>query len=243
MSARSTGWLTLLLLGDVGCDAAFGLDELPSIPRFASVASTHAMSVDSLAYPLEVAAGEDRALLVAVQLSALCSTPDTGVVLSVTYGDASLTPITSITGTPCNASATRSELWLLRAPAIGQADVIVTLSARSIVHSGAIALAGIAHDDPVRAFTVASGQGTMSMINVPSAAGDLVVNTVGHGTGISGVADGATLCFLDNASPNSTLDNTAGSAILSEGPSVTSTWSLAGDDQWQMISTSLRPAP
>ncbi len=80
------------------------------------------------------------------------------------------------------------------------------------------------------------------MVVVPSATGDLVVNTVGQGTGIMVPSGDATLRYVNNVSDGLTLHNSAGSTVPGYEPGVTSMWTFRGDDEWQTISTSLRPS-
>ena len=50
-----------------------------------------------------------------------------------------------------------------------------------------------------------------------------------------------TIQILDNNSFNNTLDTTAMSTATGQSPTVTTSWSFNGVDEWQHIVVSLRP--
>lgn len=208
---------------------------------FVATAEANAGAVASLTYPLTIPAGTDRALIVSVQLGSNCATA-VPTVSGVTYAGVALTRIRTIAGTPCGLATTRSEQWRRIAPATGTNNIVVTLSAATgfTIHSGAMAFTGVAQTTPVRASAAARGTGTSSTVTVTSAVDDMVVNTVGHGCGIT--AAGQTQRFLNNVSCGNTLDNSAGSTAAGAAPSVAMTWTFGVSDEWQTISSSLRPS-
>ena len=75
---------------------------------------------------------------------------------------------------------------------------------------------------------------------MPSATNDVVVNTVGQGTGITAPGAGQTSAFIHNVSTSNTLDNSAASTAPGT-PTVTMTWSFKAADEWQTISSAIRP--
>ena len=217
-------------------------DAMPPQVAAVSAATVGAASNSStLIYSLTIPAGTSRFLLVSVQLGTNCPSGLVPNTLSVTYNGVALIPITAIVGTPCGATTTRSEQWQLVAPATGMHDVVVTLSADAkTVHSGAMAFTGIDQLSPVRSTATASGAGTSSSVTVASAVGDLVVNTVGQGNSITAPGAGQTQQFLHNVDSSNTLNNSAGSTAPGAA-SVTMTWTFGSTDEWQTISSSLRP--
>lgn len=188
----------------------------------------------------------DRFLLVSVGLGMTCA--DVGpTVTGITFNGVPLTKITSIVGVPCGAGTTLSEHWGLVAPAVGAHDVVVTLSALlpsgGTIHSAAMQFAGVHQTTPVRAFASASGEGTRSMVTVDSLCGDVVVNTVGQGAGVSMAEEpGQIERFKNNVANSNTLNNSAGSTQLSDALSIVTCWDFTGSDEWQTISSSLRPS-
>ena len=211
-------------------------------PAFAAFASASAGAVASLTYPLVVPPGAGRFLLVTVQLGSNCSVA-VPQVLGVTYGGQALTRLTTIVGTPCGMTTTRSDQWQLMAPPVGTGDVVVTLAgAGNTIHSGALAFTGVNQATPVRATAIARGDGTQSSVAVVSQPGDLVVNTVGHGGGIVAPGMGQTQRFRRNASGGNTLDNSAASTAPAAGGAMTTmTWTFTVVDEWQSISAALQP--
>ncbi len=208
---------------------------------FTTAASAQTGVSNTLTYALTIPAGANRLLIVSAQIGSNCAS-STPTVTGVTYAGVALTRITSIVGTPCGPAATRSEQWRLIAPATGTNDVVVTLSAiPDSLHSGAMAFAGVDQAAPVRAFASASGTGLSSFVSVTSAIGDLVVNTVGQGGSVTAPGGGQTQRFLFNWSSSTTLDNSAGSTAPGAA-SVAMTWTFGSSDEWQTMSSSLRPA-
>jgi len=227
---------------------AFATAYPPSTSTISYVTEAHAAggAVGSLTYALTVPAGTDRALIVSVQLGSDCAGTAVPTVSGVTYATVALTRITSILGTPCAPGTTRSEQWQLVAPATGTNNVVVTLSGatQSSIHSGALLFTGVHQTTPVRAFNSASGgpasgNGASSTVNVTSAAGDMVVNTVGQGCGITSA--GQTQRFLNNVNCGTTLNNSGGSTAPGAA-SVTMTWTFTSADEWQTISSALQPS-
>ncbi len=206
---------------------------------FVIAANASTSNSSQLSYPLAVPPGDARFLLVSVEIGSSC-TGTAATVTSITYNGVALMPITSIVGTPCGTNS-RSEQWQLVAPAVGTANVAVTLSKTGLsVHSGALELTGVNQAMPVRASASMSGAGNASSLAVASIDGDLVINTVGQGNGISGPGTSQTTIYIRNSSASSTLDNTA--ASTSPGAAmVTSTWKFTNADEWQTISSSIRP--
>jgi hypothetical protein len=210
-------------------------------PTFVAAARANAGAVASLSYALTIPPGDRRFLLVSIQLGSNCSDA-VPAILGVKYAGAALTRITTILGTPCGMTTTRSDQWQLVAPPVGTDNVEVTLAgAGDTIHSGALAFAGIDQMTPVRATANARGAGVQSSVAVASQPGDLVVNTVGQGGGIDAPGAGQTQRFKRNASGANTLDNSAASTAQAAGMTTTMTWTFNVADEWQSISSVLQP--
>ena len=93
---------------------------------FSAANSANGGAVSSLTYALTIPAGTNRFLIVSVQLGSNCA-GTAPTVSGVTYAAVALTRITSIVGTPCGATNTRSEQWRLIAPATGANNIVITL--------------------------------------------------------------------------------------------------------------------
>lgn len=239
--------------GDGTHDAAidsFVLDAPPDAPpdgvvlpppTFVAETHTAAANVATIRYTLTVPSGLERFLVVSVQLGSDCDTLVPNVT-SVTYGGLPLTRITTITGTPCGMTTTRSDQWQLVAPPTGAHDIDVVLAGQaSTIHSGALAFVGIDQTTPVRATAIARGAGTASSVTVNSAPGDLVVNTVGQGGAITAPGMGQTQRFRNNVSGVNTLNNSGASTAAVATMAQTMTWTFQNTDEWQTISSSLQP--
>jgi len=229
---------------DVPVDAAADSDPPPDAfvpPQFVAQAYARDADASSLHYSLVVPPGTNRFLLVTVQLGSSCTGTVPGVT-SVAYGGVSLARITTITGTPCGMTTTRSEQWQLIAPPTGAHDVDVVLAGSALtIHSGALAFVGIDQTTPVRASAIARGAGSSSSVTVSSVPGDLVVNTVGQGTKILAPGAGQAPRFVDNTSTTNTLDNAAASTAPATDATTAMTWTFGDTDEWQTISSALQP--
>lgn len=217
------------------------VDASIQVPAFVVATSAANANAASLSYPLTIPQGTNRFLLVSVQIGVTCPAILAPVITSVSYAGASLTPITQILGTPCGLVTTRSAQWGLVAPAAGASNVVITLAGiGQTVHSGALAFTGINQATPVRASQTASGTGTSSTVTTSSSAGDLVVNTVGQGNSITAPGGGQTQRYVRNVNTSNTLNNSAASTAPGAAM-LTMTWTFGSADEWQTISSSLRP--
>lgn len=235
-----------LALSLCGCHRVFGVeppDDAVLTPTFVGAASLYSTQATGLSYSSTTPDGSGRVLVVMVQLGSKCD-PPTPNVSGVTYAGMPLAQIASILGTPCGLQATRSEQWLLVDPPVGTADVIVTLDGEALsVHSGALSFIDVDTTDPVRAVATGTNTGSTSTVTVTSATGDLVLCTVGHGSGITGPGGDAMPSFVNNVDISNTLNNAGASTMPGDEPIATSTWTFQTIDEWQSIATSLRRRP
>ena len=224
-------------------DAVPPPDSPPGAPGFVAEAHAEVGAVSSITYSLTIPAGvTDRYLLVLVAIPSDCvATSVTETVTGVTFDGVALAQVKSLLGTACPAVSTRSEHWGLVDPHEGTHDVVVQLSgnAQYTIHSGALAFGGVNQTTPVRATAALGGSGILSSIDVLSMPNDLVVNTVGHGGGIA--TSGETIRFLQNIDSSNSLNNSAASTQVATGTTTTMGWTFVDVDEWQTISTTLRP--
>jgi hypothetical protein len=180
---------------------------------------------------------------VTVHLGGWCPSEITPAVVSITLDGVALAKVDGILGSPCGAMTTRSEEWALASPPPGMHQVAIALAGVSrTINSGALVVAGVDQGSPIRAHAAASGQGMQGQAAVTSAAGDLVLSTVGQGHMIVAPADGAVVVYLANRSSSDTLDNVAASSAAGTAGTTTMGWTFAQDaaDEWQSIATSVR---
>jgi MSHA biogenesis protein MshQ len=146
--------------------------SIPSnvIPGTATVATGAA--VGSVTFSHVTPSGTDRLLVVGVSFD----NDGLETVTGITYGGVALTKAGSV----ANVDDARVEIWYRVAPAVGTANVVVTLSAtllssRGIV-VGALPLTGVHQTTPVGTFQSTTGGLDSASLNVTSSvAGDLVV--------------------------------------------------------------------
>lgn len=215
------------------------IDAAPQPPSFTASAVTSQEDAALVTLPVTIPDGAGRFLIVAVQLGAGCNDMIPSVV-SVLYDSVALAQLATISGTPCGAGS-RSDQWHLVAPATGTHNVVVALSGNAdSVHVGALAFAGVNQVTPVRGTATASGAGESSSVVIASSVDDLVVNTVGDGNSVSGPGTGQTQRYLRNVDSSNTLNNSAASTAPGAS-SVAMAWKFGANDEFQTISTSLRP--
>jgi hypothetical protein len=102
-----------------------------------------------------------------------------------------------------------------------------------------MAFFGVNQMNPVRATAALGGAGTTSSVDVASMPNDLVVNTVGQGSGIGSTQQ--TIRYLQNVDGGNDLNNSAGSTAVATDKTTTMSWGFVGTDEWQTMSTTLRP--
>lgn len=198
----------------------------------------------SVAYPISIP--DDAYLLVALQLGSNCDDSAPALALAEVHDPQArslpLISIAQVTGTPCLGN-THSELFELRAPAAGTYSVVLSVAGvASSLHSAALVFTGVDRDDPTRMTVAASGEGAVATVAISSAATDLVVDAIGHGTMLVNPGPQDTTVFLDNIDSATTLSNSAASTAAGTGSIVEMTWHAAGLDQWQAIAAALRAA-
>jgi hypothetical protein len=149
------------------------------------VASSSATGTGSATASLTVPAGTGRLLAVGV------ATTDAVTVTGVTYGAQSLAVQRAVA-----ADGARSEVWTLVAPAVGTADVTVTLSGAAPVIAGATAFTGVAQATP--------------LINGNTGSSNTAINSTGLVLGGTTIADAmfATIAIA-NAANTSALTTAA----------------------------------
>jgi hypothetical protein len=163
-------------------------------------------------------------------------------VLSVTYGGVPLTLVTYEDVAMGNTEP-RTEVWMLVAPPTGTASVDVQLQAvAASLHSGAVELSGIDQTSPIDTMSQTNGMSNTASAVIATSPGDLVVDFVGQGTGITAPAMGQSPIWVHNASVNTSLDNTGSSSVAATGSSKTMGWTFMGPDYWQQLVFAMRPA-
>lgn len=191
--------------------------------------------------PHTVPAANNRILLVTIETSENGTPIATPTV--VTYGGVSLTLVSSA------SSAAFPErvlyYYYLANPSVGAANVNVTLSGqRTSLIVSASTLTGVNTSSPFRTSTSTNaGNGTTAAIDLfsTSAAGDLVIDAVCHGSGdITGPGVDQTQLFIINDSGDTGCDTLAQSTKAGAA-SVTTSWTFGFGDTVLAMSVSVKP--
>src|SRR5262245_35823567 len=254
---RSTGWRAILLL--LALPAALsgqtpdrtGVVLRParpgapsgSVPRgfvlaiasdapsfnFTSSAST------TLAWSHTVGVGSNRLLLVGVSINA-------GTAVSgITFGAQALTLVGVQNG---QATQSRIEIWRLIAPTSGTATVTVTMNAAAVFGGGAASFSDVDQAIPLGTFVSAGGNTITPTVNVSSAVGELVFDTVGARGDATTLAVGAGQTQLWNYTTGSSPNDVIGGGSTKPGAaSVTMTWTegSAVGRSWAIGAVPIRP--
>jgi hypothetical protein len=209
------------------------------VPASASIAVDSAASanggnanVSTLTWSQTVANGTNRILIVGISLIGV------NPIASVTYGGVPLTLIGAVN----RGTTNRTEMWSLLAPPVGTANVVVTMSVAGRVAGGSTSFTGVDQTTPLNTFASANGQSTTPAVNVPSAAGQLVVDTVtgpGDATPLTPGA-GQTQRWQTTAGGGSN-PLSGGSTKAGAAGTVPMTWTM-GNHPWSIAAVSLIPA-
>ena len=177
--------------------------------------------------------GTNRLMLVGVSMA-----PKSGYTVSaITYNGDNL----SVVGTREQSDKARIEIWRLIAPDIGTHDVVVTLSNSG--HEGAavgvMTFNNVDQTSPLGTFVSAVGDAGSPTVNVSSAAGELIFDTLvlEHDGDLSITpGSGQTERWdLDVGKIN------AGGSTKPGAASVTMSWSFVGDKKWALGAVPVKP--
>lgn len=176
------------------------------------------------------AAGTDRLLLVGV------ATEDDPTHDSVTFDGQSLIKAVD----EVRAGQRRSSLWYLIDPPVTTADIVITLGSAGDLAAIAHSWQGVHQTTPVSGSAGNNGASTTVTVDVPSDAGELVIDNFGHDDNGTDPAVGAGQTEL--ADVNVTGDFRAGSSRQDgASPNVTMSWTMT-DNDWVTVGVSLQPS-
>ncbi|MDQ2977360.1 MAG: right-handed parallel beta-helix repeat-containing protein, partial [Acidobacteriota bacterium] len=184
-----------------------------------------------------VGAGSNRILIVGVSFKNGAAN-----VNSITYGGTALVSIGSRTDAGTN---TKIEIWKLVAPASGTANIVVTLSAAKRIVAGSVSFTGVDQTTPNGAFASNVGSNNTPTVNVASAVGELVIDTLAT----QGDASPATVSVGQTQRWNRTTGANDGNEVLGGGSTkpgaatVTMSWTLGQGQAWSIGAIALKPAP
>ena len=200
-----------------------------AVPIAFDAASSFSAKAASLTWAHTVgAAGTNRILIVGVSYR----TGGTSIT-GVTYGGQSLTFIGGI-----SVTGGRVELWYIVAPLTGTNDVVVSGTGKKEKIAGATSWTGVHQTTPLGAAAFATGTSITPSVNVTSATGEVVVDTV-EATDSASLAVGGAQTQWWNVSQGSYL---GGGSSESGAATTTMSWTLSGSFDWSIGAVPLKQA-
>src|SRR5713226_4205029 len=217
---------SLALLRAAAAHAAIAVD---------SVSSSSGQIVNSLTWAHTVGTGADRVLVVGVTIR------DGNVSVSaITYGGTALTRLGFQNGA---GNANRAEIWSLKAPASGTANVVVSISGARDLVGGSISFTGVDQTTPFGTFVGAQGTSATPSVTASSATAEIVVDTLATDGDAVSATVGAGQTQRWNIRTGPAGGNAIGAGSTKPGAtSVSMKWTLGASKQWGMGAVPLKPA-
>jgi hypothetical protein len=200
-----------------------------SVPIAFDAASFASANATGLTWAHTVgAAGANRILIVGIGFD-----PRGATVTGVTYGGQPLTLIGGV-----SATSSRVELWRIVAPLTGTNNVVVTGTGAKEKIAGATSWTGVHQTTPLGTAAFATGTSITPTVNVTSATGDVVVDTVmAVDTASLTVGAGQTQRW------NVALGDYMGGGSSEPGAATTTmSWTLSGSFTWSIGAVPLKQA-
>jgi len=217
-----------------------------AVPVFsaASEGNTGSTAVGSLTVPHTVgAAGTNRILVVGVNI--FSDSPPLPTVSTMTYAGQSMTFLAAQEDGVA-PSRIRTEMWYIKAPATGANSIAITFSASVRAVAGGMSYTNVHQTTPFGTPATAGGLSDAPSVTVSSAAGELVVDTVGRRQSSSGTqtltaGGGQTERYNDKSGTNND-NNVLGAGSEEAGAaSVTMSWTANSDWKWAIVAAPLKP--
>ena len=186
-------------------------------------------------------AGSQRVLVVGTSMR--INKSNNAVVGSVTYAGSPLT----FAGFSNYNDKQRAELWYLVAPPVGTANVVVTLAnvdnGKEVgLVAGATSFTGVDQVAPIGTVAAAGAKSTSASVNVTSATGEMVIDSLSTREDTSTTA-GAGQTQRWGISSGSGGDHTRGAASTKAGSATTTmSWALGSNEEWALVAMPLKPS-
>jgi len=216
---------------------------------FTPAASTTGNNVASINWSHTIS-GTNRILIVGVSIRSSAAQTVTGITYGTqTFPGSPTNPVVSVT----NAGNVRVEQWYLLNPAIGTANVTVTLSANARIVGSSVSLTGINQVTPIDATSnplTGTGDSTTPNVTVTTNSnGDWVIDTLAHRLSAAG-APTRTAGANQTSRWSNTVANAAngvGGSGSTAGPQIPAgavpmSWTLSNAQQWAQSAVALKPA-
>lgn len=154
-------------------------------------------------------------------------------ITSATFGGQNLTRIARAT------SSRAVEMWYLVEPPVGTNQLVFNFSSPTYNQCGASVWNNVDYNNPPQAadFRSASGSGTSATVNVPSATGQVVIDSLYGRAGLA-VGPGQTLLYTTNASTTY-----HGSSYEAGAATTTMSWTWTTSGDWLIGAVPIKPAP
>ncbi len=201
-----------------------------------SSAGTQGVGVSSLTWSHTIAAGSNRLLIVRV------ANINAGVsVSSVSYGGVALTELQTATsgGGPSNV---RSSVWYRLAPAVGTANVVVSLSGSTRVQGYSTDLTGVSQTTPFGTVATATGTNNAPTVTATGAAGDLMFDTAAAQGGAGSATAGGGQAPISGSTGGTASDVLGMGSTKAGAASVTLSWSTTASSPWVSIGVAIKQA-
>ena len=224
-NSRSMGWIVGVLMAGM---MLFASVSEAAIAIDATSSGTGTTSPITVSHP--TGSGTNRLMLVGISGA---RSSGTVAVSGVTYGGVAL----SLVGTQAYAAYQKIWIYQLVAPATGTADVVVTFSTApnggAVV--GVVTFTGVNQSTPLGTFVSAQGTSTTPSVNVSSATGELVFDTVNHYWPLTVGAN-------QTQRWNTGSGNIYGAGSTESGAAtVTMSWTASGSDTWAIGAVPIKP--
>lgn len=198
---------------------------------FDAASSSVGSGVTSVTFP-HTTSGANRALIVGVSFWDGTAQSISGV----TYAGTAMTNI----GGATDSADDRAQQWKLSNPATGTNNVIVSFSGSVHAVCGAVSFTG-AHQTTASLTgtqATATGNSGTPSVNVSSASGEIVIDTLGFFVAIATVGAGQTQRW------NATASLEYGAGSTEAGASTTTmSWTLDDIFPWALVGVGVKPAP
>ena len=214
----------------------------------ASSSAITTSNTNSLSWSHTVGSGSNRLLIVSVSIRA--DEP----VTSVSYGGNPMSAWTQVAGLTETANKVRGEVWYMKAPPVGTANVVVTLGSNKTFVAGATSFFNVDQTTPLGAAVSNQGSGggpnnTSPSLPISSTVGELAFDFVAVSRGTSSptpptTGSGQSILWSDYNGILSS-DGFGASSTKPGSPSVSMTWNVdvvAGAGEWVWIGTAIKPA-
>ena len=198
--------------------------------------STSGAAVSSLTWSHTVGSGDERILIVGVSLR-----KNSQSVSNITYGGVG--GFTLIGSQLDGGADHRAELWYKLMPAVGTANVVVTIAGGTVdAVGGAVSFFNVDQTTPLGTFVGATNTSTTPSVTVTSATGEIVVDVMSSNGDSGTVSVGAGQTQQWNLKSGTGDGNEAGSGSTESGASsVTMSWTLAASNKWAIGAVSIKP--